>query len=123
MVNLLGNAAKFTPEGGHVETGWVRHERSGKPGCLFWVKDDGAGIPPQDLNRIFDKFYRLEAHLKRETGGSGLGLAICLKLVELHGGQIWAENNPEGGAVFKVFLPEASEVVMKKPSADETGSV
>jgi signal transduction histidine kinase len=109
LVNLLGNAAKFTPERGHVALGAVRHVRNGNEGCLFFVKNDGPGIPEEDLKRIFDKFYRLEAHLRRETSGSGLGLAICTKLVELHGGEIWAENVDTGGAIFKVFLPDAGK--------------
>lgn len=105
MVNLLGNASKFTPLNGHVEAGLRQHRLEGQEGILFWVKDDGSGIPPEDLRRIFDKFFRLGRHLDRETGGSGLGLAICQKLVELHGGSIWAENNSDRGATFYVFLP------------------
>ncbi len=69
----------------------------------FIVSDRGDGVPPEDLERIFDKFYRV----KRPTGtsGTGLGLAICKGIVEAHNGRIWARNRPGGGTIVTVALP------------------
>jgi two-component system sensor histidine kinase KdpD len=74
---------------------------------LVQIADHGPGIPTKDLERIFDKFYRVSRTSSGNSGvrGSGLGLAVCRGLVEAHGGQIWAENRPEGGAIFQFTLP------------------
>jgi two-component system sensor histidine kinase KdpD len=66
------------------------------------MSDRGPGIPPEDLDRLFDKFYRGRLH--GPAGGAGLGLAICKAIVEAHGGKIWAANRAGGGAVFQFFL-------------------
>lgn len=103
--NLLENAAKFSPPGANItislspegEGDWVH----------IWVEDEGPGIPPQHLEHIFEKFYRVERRLVRKTPGVGLGLYICRSIVEAHGGAIWAENRPEGGSAFHVRLPVA----------------
>jgi two-component system sensor histidine kinase KdpD len=67
------------------------------------VMDRGSGVPKEDLERIFDKFYRVQR--PEGTGGTGLGLAICRGIVEAHRGRIWAENRPGGGTVITVALP------------------
>jgi len=67
------------------------------------VSDNGFGVPAEDLARIFNKFYR--AVKPRQITGTGLGLSICKGIVEVHGGRIWAGNNPEKGATFTVVLP------------------
>jgi len=69
------------------------------------VADRGPGIPPADLERVFDKFYRVLGRAAERTTGSGLGLAVCKGLVEAHGGHIWAENREGGGAIFRFTLP------------------
>ena len=70
------------------------------------VADNGQGIPAEQLERIFERFHRVDTRLTRETGGLGLGLTICKRIVELHGGAIWAENRSSGrGSVFYVRLP------------------
>jgi two-component system, OmpR family, sensor histidine kinase MprB len=93
--NLLDNAAKWSPEGGPVE---VRlHE-----GELV-VRDHGAGIDPEDLPRVFDRFYR--APSARGLPGSGLGLAIVRQVAETHGGHVSAERPPGGGALLRLTLP------------------
>ncbi len=69
------------------------------------VSDEGPGIPEADLERIFERFYRVDKARSRESGGTGLGLSIVKHLVELLGGRVWAANRPEGGAVFTVGLP------------------
>ena len=71
------------------------------------IADHGPGIPPYELKRIFDKFYRVSVTARKNTStmGTGLGLAVCRGLIEAHKGRIWAENRPEGGAVFRFTLP------------------
>ena len=70
------------------------------------VCDNGMGIPVEHLERIFDRFHRVDTRLTREVNGLGLGLTICKHIVEMHGGIIWAENRPNGkGSVFHVRLP------------------
>lgn len=103
--NLLNNAVRFTPAGGSitVRAGKVRDKIG------IEVTDNGTGIEPQMLERIFEQFYQVENHLTRKHGGMGLGLAIAKGVVELHNGKIWAESPGLGkGASFKLLLP-ASE--------------
>jgi two-component system phosphate regulon sensor histidine kinase PhoR len=102
LSNLLGNAAKFTPAAGHIETG-VR--RSGE-WVELWVSDTGVGIEAEHLNRVFERFYKTDPSRAAGTG-TGLGLAIAKHLVLAHGGQIWAESAGRGqGSTFRVALPK-----------------
>jgi PAS domain S-box-containing protein len=102
MWNLLSNAIKFTPAGGHVS---VRMQR-GPGGLTIRVADDGAGIEPEFLPYVFDRFRQADSSTTRNHGGLGLGLAIVRHLVELHGGTVHAESRGEGlGATFAVTLP------------------
>jgi signal transduction histidine kinase/ActR/RegA family two-component response regulator len=104
VVNLVGNAMKFTPEGGEVQ---VRVRPAGSE-ALIEVRDNGIGIPPAMLERIFDLFAQAHAELARGRGGLGIGLTITRRLVELHGGSIGVESTGEGrGACFTVRLPLA----------------
>jgi signal transduction histidine kinase/ligand-binding sensor domain-containing protein/DNA-binding response OmpR family regulator len=106
LVNLVGNAFKFTPRG-HV-TLRVERAGSGGEGCTlirFTVEDTGIGIPPAELPRLFEKFEQADATTTRRYGGTGLGLAICRQLVELMGGQIGAHSTPGAGSVFAFTLP------------------
>ena len=99
--NLLKNAITFTPTGGHV---FVTAEEV--PGYVkVTVVDDGIGIPPDDLERIFERFYQVQSHLTRQHGGMGLGLSVAKVMVEMHGGEIWAESIPEKGSRFSFRLP------------------
>lgn len=100
LTNLLENAVRYTPAGSPIEISV--EVKDGE--LLVSVADRGPGIPPEDLERIFDKFYRVRTR-QRNISGSGLGLAVCRGLIEAHGGQIWAENRPDGGAVFRFTLP------------------
>lgn len=103
--NLLGNAIKFSPPGGTIA---VSATLEGDGDWLhIWVEDEGPGIPPQHLEHIFEKFYRVERGVVRKASGVGLGLHICKSIVEAHGGRIWAENRPEGGSAFHFRVPVA----------------
>jgi signal transduction histidine kinase len=99
FTNLLSNALKYARDGRKVE---VDIQGDGAAWVVA-VKDFGAGIPDEDKGRVFGRFERLH---KEGVQGSGLGLAIAHLLVELHGGRIWVEDNPAGGAVFKVGIPK-----------------
>ena len=112
--NLLQNAWKFTPAGGHV---WVRAERcrilsanGGSRGLeeefvLISVRDTGVGIPPEDHERVFERFYRSPNPLSVEAGGTGIGLTIVKSLVEAHGGRVWVDSAVNAGSTFHVLLP------------------
>ena len=104
LLNLLTNAMKFSPEGGTVtvEVQWTE----APPGVLISVTDQGSGIPPEHLDRVFDKFYRAGDELVKKTNGVGLGLYICKSIVEQHGGRIWVESTPGEGSTFKFTLPQ-----------------
>jgi two-component system, OmpR family, sensor histidine kinase BaeS len=104
LTNLLSNALRYTPRGGRVSV--EVQTRDGD--VLFKVSDTGAGIAPEHLPRVFERFYRVEKSRSREGGGSGLGLAISRALVEAMGGRIWAESEGPGkGATFVFTLPAA----------------
>jgi two-component system, OmpR family, sensor kinase len=92
--NLLGNARRHAGAEGRVELGAAAH--GGR--LTVRVDDDGPGIPAAERERVFDRFHRSEAARDRRSGGAGLGLAIAREIVELHGGRIWAEESPLGGA-------------------------
>ncbi len=118
VTNLLGNAAKFTPSGGRVEVTLRRH--GGRATCT--VRDDGIGIAPAMLHRIFEPFVQEAQELARTRGGLGLGLATVKALVELQGGSVTASSEGIGrGALFEVTLPLISRplskpaVTQKKP--------
>lgn len=99
--NLVENASRYAPEGTTIRiSSRAEHDR-----VLIAVEDEGPGVPPADLPRIFERFYRVDKARDRHGGGTGLGLAIARHLVGLHGGTIHAANRPDGGAVFTVALP------------------
>lgn len=100
-VNLISNACKYTPRGGDV---WVAL-RNGGNALHVEVRDTGVGIPLEAQQHIFTPFYRADNPLRDEVGGTGLGLSITRKLVELHGGTIWFESEPNKGSVFVFSLP------------------
>lgn len=100
--NLIDNARSFSADGGEVRVS-VTHSRGE---ALVFVDDDGPGIPPENLETVFERFYTSRPKGAAFGGNSGLGLSIARQIVEAHGGKIHAENRPEGGARFVVALPE-----------------
>ncbi len=106
VLNLLGNAIKFTGEEGRITLAGQELQRHGRQVLLrLSVADNGVGIPPEKLEAIFAPFEQGDNTTTRRYGGTGLGLTICRRLAELMGGRIWAEANPGGGSVFTVELP------------------
>ncbi|RPE39222.1 two-component system sensor histidine kinase BaeS [Streptomyces sp. Ag109_O5-1] len=99
--NLVSNAVRHTPHGGSVTLS-ARREADR---VLIEVADTGAGIPPEDLPRVFDRFWRADKSRRRLTGSSGLGLAIVRRLVEAHGGTVAVRSTPGEGTVFSLRLP------------------
>jgi two-component system, OmpR family, sensor histidine kinase KdpD len=107
LQNLLENAAKYSPKGSPIDVKVKARDDK----LIVEVADRGPGLPEDERERIFEKFRRA-SHSASRTG-AGLGLAICRGVVELHGGRIWAENRPGGGAVFRFSLPLGDPVPME----------
>lgn len=103
LVNLLTNAIRFTPQQGTIHIQVLRKDQE----VEVRVANSGPGISPEEIPHLFERFYRGDQARSRGQGGSGLGLAISKQLVEAHGGRIWAENDPSGGAIFVIRLPLA----------------
>lgn len=108
LVNLLSNAIKFSSEHGKITIRlldeYLPEDGNAKPALLCSIEDEGVGIPEAELESIFDKFTQ-SSKTKTMAGGTGLGLSISRKIIEKHGGKIWAENVKPKGAVFKFLLP------------------
>jgi len=102
FINLLSNAFKFTADGGRISITAAQKDQAVHLG----VKDTGMGIPEDKLQMIFDEFYQVEGG---KHGGTGLGLAIAKRLVEEHGGRIWAESKLGKGSLFSFTLPLSME--------------
>ncbi len=101
--HLLENAVLYSPRGGAIELG-IRQQRHLQM-VEVWIRDNGIGIPPDLLHRIFGRFHRIDMRLTRETAGLGLGLTICKHIIELHNGVIWAESASDKGSIFHILLP------------------
>lgn len=101
LANLLDNAIRYGREGGQIN---IRAEVMDNQ-VRVCVRDDGPGIPPEALNRVFERFYRVDPSRRRDTGGAGLGLAIVKHIIQNHGGRVWAESEPGQGAAFYFTLP------------------
>jgi two-component system, OmpR family, phosphate regulon sensor histidine kinase PhoR len=116
LVNLVENAIKYSPGGGLVEIGVEPHDEH----ALFYVKDEGLGIPSEEQSRVFEKFYRVDPNMTRGIGGTGLGLYICAELVSRMRGRIWLESNEQRGSIFLFELPvaESSSVQRSSESAE-----
>jgi len=122
LINLIGNAIKFTPAGTvtlsvHQLDTW---QEEGRIGLHFSLADTGVGIPQNKLDQIFKSFEQADSTYARQFGGVGLGLSICSQLVELMGGRIWAESQEQQGSTFhfEIALP-ATEDATKQPKAED----
>lgn len=102
--NILSNAIKFSPIGGEILIEYASTTREDGSYVQMQIRDQGPGIPPEEIERIFDKFYQ-STKTASGAGGSGLGLAICREIVSAHRGRIWAENAEGGGSLFCLELP------------------
>ncbi len=102
LINIIGNGIRYTPEGGKVTVS-IEEE---KDVVMLRISDTGIGIPKEDVNRIFERFYRVDSARARDTGGSGLGLSIAYQIVALHLGRIEVESELEVGTTFTIILPK-----------------
>lgn len=114
FLNLLENALKYGKRPGLVVDFHIG--RSGR-GIEVQVRDNGPGIPFEDQEHIFERFYRVDKHRSRETGGTGLGLSIVKNLVEAHGGEVSLQSVPGSGSTFRVLLPAAPDSAEHRPEA------
>ncbi len=106
--NLMTNAVKYSPDGGCITVSAHVDRRE----LVISVADQGLGMPASEIDRIFDRFHRVQTEVSRGIGGTGLGLAICKGLVEAHGGRIWAESEGEGkGSTLRFSLPLLAEAL------------
>ena len=112
LFNLLSNALRHTPTGGTITTAVDAKEDR----VVVRVQDTGSGIPAEDLPHVFERFYRVDRSRARSTGGSGLGLTIAKRIVEAHGGQIWAQSWLGAGSTFAFSLPLRQQVETPSPS-------
>src|SRR5262249_4681809 len=101
VTNLLSNALKFSPRGSTVTIAVKVSEAS----LHVWVRDEGEGIAPKDMSRLFQKFSQLDSSTTRKAGGTGLGLVITKGIIEAHGGRIWVESEIGQGSSFHFTLP------------------
>jgi two-component system sensor histidine kinase VicK len=106
MMNVVSNAVKYTPDGGRITIS------AGQTGSRVWmeVADNGIGIPPEDRDRIFERFYRTDSSRNSTKGGNGIGLSIVKKIIEDHGGYIWATSKEGEGTCMHFVIRKYSEV-------------
>jgi two-component system sensor histidine kinase KdpD len=114
LFNVLDNALKYSPHGSPIEIA----ARSGGSEIWIEVRDRGAGIPPLDLARVFDKFYRIRR--PHSVAGTGLGLSICKGIVEAHGGQVVAENRRGGGTIIRITLPLGTPETAREKKSEQS---
>jgi signal transduction histidine kinase len=105
VLNLLDNAIKYTPAGGHIRVAVSREDDA----ALLTISDTGIGIPPGDLPRVFERFYRVDRARSKTVEGVGLGLSIAKWIVDAHGGEIKVESAPGQGTTFRIQFPLVTE--------------
>lgn len=114
LSNLITNAIKYTPNGGEISISWYKYE----DGVCFSVEDNGIGIEPRHINRLTERFYRVDSGRSRETGGTGLGLAIVKHVLYQHHAKLTVNSKLGKGSTFKVFFPAESLVTDTLASND-----
>lgn len=119
LANLVDNAVKYSPEGGIIEI----EARTSDNRLIVSVSDPGMGIPPKELDKIFEKFHRVDRGDARSTYGHGLGLYISKRLIEAHGGDIWVESRVGQGSTFKFTLPLADADRVQEAGLEGKGMV
>ena len=102
VLNLLDNAIKFTPRGGEVTI----RAKALEGELIVEVQDSGCGIPSDALDKLFTRFYQVDASSTRRSGGAGLGLSISQQIVEAHGGRIWVNSEVDEGSTFCFTVPQ-----------------
>jgi two-component system, OmpR family, phosphate regulon sensor histidine kinase PhoR len=107
--NLISNAVRYTPENGEIEIGWK--EQQGR--LAFYVQDTGIGIEPQHIDRLTERFYRVDRSRSRETGGTGLGLAIVKHVLNRHQARLDVQSTPGRGSTFAVVFPDTRRTAAK----------
>jgi two-component system phosphate regulon sensor histidine kinase PhoR len=123
LINLLHNAVKFSPNGGEIVVGVREGDVDGKRAVIVWVRDPGIGVPRADLDRIFERFYKVDRARVRGRGGTGLGLSIARHVIESHAGRIWAESVEGAGSTFSFAIPVAGRGVRAGPDAPAGGAI
>ena len=113
--NILNNAIKYSPDGGKITVSMKTTDDQ----MILSIKDQGLGIPKQDLPKIFDRFYRVDRARSRAQGGTGLGLAIAKEIIKQHNGFIWAKSEYGKGSTFTIVLPYDKEAVKEEIWEDE----
>ena len=113
--NILNNAIKYSPDGGKITVSMKTTDDQ----MILSIKDQGLGIPKQDLPKIFDRFYRVDRARSRAQGGTGLGLAIAKEIIKQHNGFIWAKSEYGKGSTFTIVLPYDKEAVKEEVWEDE----
>ena len=103
LTNLVGNAIKFTAPGGSIQLEVVRRDEE----VEVTVRDEGRGIPGEQLDAVFDRLHQVDAQADQAKGGAGLGLTITRHIIEAQGGRIWAESQVGTGTSFRFTLPRA----------------
>jgi len=115
FTNLLDNAVKYSDEHGSVEVGTMDEHES----VAIWVRDRGIGIPSRDLERVFERFYRVDRARSRATGGTGLGLSIVRHVAQVHGGDIVVDSIEGEGSTFRITLPVSGVADIEVPDRAE----
>ncbi|OBZ33568.1 cell wall metabolism sensor histidine kinase WalK [Megasphaera sp. DISK 18] len=110
IYNLLNNAIRYIDKGCTITVSTMKVAVEGKPYVQVQVADTGKGIAPEDLNHIFQYFYRSEQSRNRKSGGSGIGLALAQQFIRSHGGNIWADSTVGKGTTFTFILPLKAEI-------------
>ncbi|MBV9355657.1 MAG: DUF4118 domain-containing protein, partial [Chloroflexi bacterium] len=115
LTNLVGNAHKYTGVGGRIGVDARRQDAM----VRIAVSDNGVGVPPQDVPKLFTRFFRVDSSLTRAIGGTGLGLSIAKSIVELHGGTISVESEQGKGSVFSFTLPVETGVIASAKEVED----